>query len=137
VPFHLKTMGGNALGMYVCQFGLVSVLWNSGIWTNGGGYFLTLQNIQSKEYLGDGYAAGLVQLFLVYSVPLVYFWVFGDMCMAYVMAPLHWATTAATRLARLWRVWGRGGLLDRVLNAVRRESEGEQIQLMSEKAPLL
>ena len=54
VPFHLKTMGGNALGMYVCQFGLVSVLWNSGIWTNGGGYFLTLQNIQSDEYLGDG-----------------------------------------------------------------------------------
>jgi len=66
VPFHLKTMGGNALGMYVCQFGLVSVLWNSGIWTNGGGYFLTLQNIQSQQYLGHGYAAGLLQLLLVY-----------------------------------------------------------------------
>ena len=74
------------------------------------------------------------------SVPLVYFWVFGDICMAYVMAPLNWATTAGTRLARMWRVWGRGrmsALLNR-LYAVRRESaEGASELELSEQVPLL
>lgn len=88
--------------------------------------------------VGDRYSAGLLQLLLVYSVPLLYFWVFGHMCMAYVMAPLHWLvrplhlrlslflsplslsphvgwgllaqSTASTRIERMWRVWGRARL---------------------------
>jgi hypothetical protein len=54
-----RTVGSNMLGVFVCQFVLVSVIWNL---PNSGGFFATVQAIQTDEYFGDGVLGGIVQV---------------------------------------------------------------------------
>lgn len=81
VPFHLKEMGSNTLGVYVCQWGFLGMLKN-------GGLLETLDNVQNEHYIKKSFVAGFIQLIFIYGA-LIWYWAYlGSMSTDYVMLPL-------------------------------------------------
>ena len=91
MPFHLKEMGQNTLGVYVCQWGFLALLKN-------GSFFKTLDDLQSDDYFGKTFFGGSLQLITILSVLLFYWVVLGNMATEYVMLPLKLAHS----LRALW-----------------------------------
>jgi hypothetical protein len=55
VPFELDGMGANTLGVYVCQWGFIAVVWN-------GPFFDSLAHLSGEKHLGENLLSGTLQV---------------------------------------------------------------------------
>jgi hypothetical protein len=55
VPFELEGMGSNTLGVFVCQWGFIAVVWN-------GSFFDSLAHMSNDKHLGENLFSGSLQV---------------------------------------------------------------------------
>lgn len=108
VPFHLKEMGTNALGVYVCQFVYIAVM------RTDNGLVHTMEYVQSHDVYGKGFIAGVFQLILCYCYQLGAWMAFGHLATEYVMLPAKVLRYIGTAMHEL--------RLRRAFNSISRES---------------